>query len=863
MKMSKKEFERFLVFAAAVCSFGAVCAAAEVDLAGTWKLTQADDPKMTCPVAVPGGIHQALLDAKKISDPYYGLNEKYAQWAAQKRWTFSRPFTLPKGFAAARAVTLRMEDVDCFATVKVNGREAGRTGNRFQRYDFDVKDLLRDGENAIEVTFDSTEKRSGEESMKYEKADYKRAKTGGRHLQLVRSVLCHGGWDWGITLIETGLMGPVKLIATDDVRLDYVYTTQDFAADYSSVDVTVTADVTAPAEGEVRFAAALCGVSAERPVKLARGDNRISLTLKVNRPELWWPRGYGEPKLHELAVSVGGERLVKRIGLRKTELKTVPDAAPDPFSKTGEIGSSLTVVVNGKDVFCQGADWIPCDAFENRQTPERYRDLLGSAAAANMNCLRVWGGGQFEHDAFYDTCDELGLLIWHDFLFACTIYPVTDYFMDGVRKELAHELRRLRDHPSIALWCGDNECITVAHHYAKTDEEKAWHISLCAARERKLAAAVKEFDPTRPFWTGSPSRGPGDFEMPNESRGDYHAWGVWFAKLRLDFSFESTSRFCTEFGFQSYPSRELLERYVPANRIDPHTAEMRHRQKCKNGDETIAWFERDTFRFPKGADAYFYLSQVQQAMALRHGVAAWRPDRPRCSGMIVWQLNDNWPVTSWSTVEYGGKWKQAQYHLKRGYAPVAAFTATKPRDRGRFQMRAVNDRDEPFEGRAKVERWGFDGSVKTVAELPVRLAPRAGSVVWERPMGTFGDEAARAKSFVRVRLEGTSGGRTWRADDEWVFGKFRDVDLADAKVSADIAAGPRAGTFAVRLATDSPAFYVWANAKGIRGEFDDNSILLLPGEPRTLVFTPIGKCPTLDEFRAAFSVTHLAAATAL
>ena len=841
--------------------FAVALAVTEINLSGVWKLTQADDVKMTCPVTVPGGIHQALLDAKRISDPYYGLNEKYAQWAAQKSWVFSRTFTVDPKILSARALTLRMEDVDCFASVRVNGREVGRTGNRFQRYDFDVKGLLRTGENTLEVTFDSTEKRSGEESMKYEKADYRRAKTGGRHLLLVRSVLCHGGWDWGITLIETGLMGTVKLIAADDVRLDYVYTTQAFAPDWSSVEVMVTADVWAPVACETRVKARLCGVAAEKAVSLKPGANRVSVALAIDRPKLWWPRGYGEPALHDLEMSVGSARVVKRLGLRKVELVARPDAKPHPRSKTQEIGSSLTLVVNGQDVFCQGADWIPCDAIENRQTPARYRDLLESAAAANMNAIRVWGGGQFEHDAFYDTCDELGLLIWHDFLFACTIYPVTDYFMDGVRKELAHELRRLRDHPSIALWCGDNECITVAHHYAKTSEEKEWHISLCAAREKTLAAAVREYDPTRPFWTGSPCRGPGDFALPDCIRGDFHFWSVWFGKQPLKSCFNDVPRFCTEFGFQSYPSRELLERYLPQNRIDPTTPEMHHRQKSKGGDDIIAKFVGDTFRFPAGVDAYLYLSQVQQAMSLRHAAASWRPNRAECSGMIIWQLNDNWPVTSWSTVEYGGKWKQAQYHVKRSFAPVAVFAAGKSRDKSKLEVRAVNDRAEPFEGTVRVELRTFEGGVRTVETLPLALKPHEGLTLKTYPVSDFGDEAARAKSFVRLRLEGRSEAVACVADDDWVFECFRNVDLAPAVVKTSVTDGPRKGTFAVRLETDKPAFYVWVNAKGIRGEFDDNSILLLPDEPRTLVFTPKGGGVSLEGFRRALTVRHLASET--
>ena len=500
--------------------------------------------------------------------------------------------------------------------------------------------------------------------------------------------------------------------------------------------------------------------------------------------------------------------------------------------------------------------------MENLQTPERYRDLLKSAADANMNMIRVWGGGQFEHDSFYDICDELGLLVWQDFMFACAIYPVTDYFMDGVKKELAHQLRRLRDHPSIALWCGDNECLHVANH-EKDPVLLERYVGTCAVRERILSETVARFDPTRPFWPASPCKGPGDFRIIDQLSGDFHYWGIWFGLNPLRTSFDVLPRFVSEFGFQSHPSRELLEKYIPADRINPNSPDLHAHQKCpgtkprRSGDETIQWFVNDTFRYPEGSDAFFYLSQVQQAMAIRYAIASWRPARSRCSGALIWQLNDNWPVTSWSMVEYGGKWKPAQYHAKRGFAPVAVFAATKRFDKNTLEVRAVNDTDATFDGKVSVDVWSFDGGHRNVAVLPVSLASHEGRTIKGIPLSGFGDESARARSFVTLTLTGTDGRRDWRASDDWVFGKFRDVDLAEAKIEAEISEGPVKGTFRARLSADRPAFYVWVNARNIRGEFDDNSFLLLPGSPKTVTFTPKDGGVTIDRFKKAFSVRHL------
>ena len=822
--------------------------AAELDLAGQWTLTRADDASITCPATVPGGIYKPLLDAKLIPHPYYGLNEAKVQGPAEKEWVFSRTFVVPGKMLKAKMLTLRMEDVDCFATVTLNGREIGKTSNRFQRYDFDVASSLKPGENAIEVRFAPTGKVSAEETMKYGKDECPYGQAGTRHLQTVRTVRCHAGWDWGLTLMDTGLMGPVKLIATDVARLDYVYTTQEFNADCSSCTLTVTGECEAPAAGATEFAASVCGVSAKKRIALAKGRNAFSVKLTVDRPKLWWPRGYGGQPLHELAVTFAGERTVRKIGFRKVELANRPD----------KIGTSFTFSCNGKPIYCQGANWVPCDAMENLQTPARYRNLLESAARANMNMIRVWGGGQFEHDAFYDICDELGLVVWQDFMFACAIYPVSDYFMDPIRKELAHQLRRLRDHPSIGLWCGDNECVHVANH----QDNKAF-IDACGVRERILTELVAKYDPTRPFWPASPIRAPGNYERMNQLEGDYHDWGIWFGLLQFGASYDMQARFISEFGFQGHMSPDTLAKWIPEGRLNPNTPEVHSRQKCKvtkrmNGDDVIHYFVNDTFLYPEGVDRFYYLSQLNQALAVKHAVAAWRPARERCGGMLIWQLNDNWPATSWSTVEYGGKWKQAQYVLKRGYAPVAVFLARRPNSSGTLQVRAVNDRETPLEGTVRVTLNALkDGTGRAVGpEIPVSLAPHEGRVLGELKLADLGDEASKMRTYLRATLTYEADGKPRALSDEWFFERFRNLALAEPKVTTQVA-GLKDGRFAVRLEADVPAFFVWLNATGIRGEFSDNAVTLHPDEPRTLVFTPEKSGLTLEAFRRALTVHHL------
>ena len=805
--------------------------AAELDLSGTWTLTQADKASVSCPVAVPGGIYTALLDAKLIPNPYFAQNEKLTQWPGRVEWDFARTFDVTKDVAEKKSAILRLEDVDCFADVYLNGTKVGTTGNRFQRYDFDVKPWLRAGANDIRVRFHSTERISYAESNKYDRA-FHISNATVKNINLVRTVQCHGGWDWGLTQMETGLMGTVKLIAEDDFRVDYVYTEQKFADDYSRCDVTVFAEIT-NADGAKEV---------------------VKDVVRVDNPKLWWPNEAGEQNLTDIAFSVKGRRMTKRIGLRKLEVINDVDAAPDPVD--GKKGRQMTVAVNGKRIFCKGADWIPCDAFENRQRGW-YRQHLEDAKLSHMNMVRVWGGGQFEHPEFYDLCDELGILIWHDFMFSCATYPGTDEFLAGVKKEVTHQVKNLRDHASIALWCGDNECIGAASWFSREGEigkagvPKAENVRLCAERAKFLDAICRECDPTRTFWPSSPSLGPGNFGdgWKDDSSGDMHFWGVWFGGARFTRYHEVRPRFCSEFGYQSYPSIETALTYVSPDQLNPTAPDFFYHQKCPNGNKYILETMMVYFRFPKGVKEVHYLSQVQQAMAIRTGAEHFRHLMPRCMGSIYWQLCDNWPVASWSSIEYGGKWKHLQYHAKRFYAPCVVMVEPAYKDPNTLEIWAVNDKDAPLVGSAKLETWTFGGTVADAKSLSMDVPARTAKKLGSFPLAAFGTDAERKDRFLALSADECP-------DNEWQFQFYRESNLAEAKIEAKVEGEGEA--WKVTLSTDKPAFFVWADVPGVRGIFSDDSFLLLPGRPKTLTFTKRpDEAATFADFRKAFEVMHL------
>ena len=806
-------------FAWAVLGVGGMLAHAAdvVDLSGTWRLAPVTNLSDACAVEVPGDVHTALFAAGRIPDPYWGCNETNVQWVAQTDWVFARAFDVSSAFAARKRVVLEVEDADTFADIYLNGVKVGETANRFARWTFDVKGALKAGRNEIRAVFRSAWREADRRAAALGRAFPMSNVPWAKNQALIRKPACHAGWDWGLAQMTTGFCGPVRLVAHDGLKIDYVYSEQAFNDDFTHCDLTVFADVT-DADGNV-----------------ATVTNRVS----IENPPLWWPNGAGEQRFYTYAVKVGDETVTRRIGLRKVEILNTPDV-----DAAGKKGARMAVRVNNRELFMKGANWIPCDAFESRQTPAKYRDLLESAAAANMNMIRLWGGGQFEKDAFYDLCDELGLLVWHDQMFACAVYPATDEFLGEVRGELRHQLRRLRDHASIALWCGDNECVGALNWYPASRADPAFYKDALVKRHAVQEEMVAKYDPMRMFWPSSPCAGPGNFadNWTNDAQGDMHNWQVWHENRPFDAYYAYSPRFCSEFGYQSFPSLEVAETFATREQILSRAPAFEWHQKNPGGNRRIRETMGRYFRPAKDVESELLLSQFQQAMAIKMAVDGWRAQRPRCMGTLFWQLNDNWPVASWSSIEYGGKWKPLQHLAKRFYAPVAVVAQPTIAD-GRADVTkgmalALNDTAETVRGELAVEYWSYDGRIVRAETRAVALPPDSAT-----PVVAFAKPAGPEATFLVLTLTTPRG--TYQND--WHFGFYKDMPLAKAQVAAKTADAGRTLT----LSADRPAFFVWANARGVRGTFDDNCLTLLPGRPKTLTFSG-------DAIPAeALTVTHL------
>lgn len=758
-----------------------------IDLAGKWRMSAPGHDPISA--ELPGDNYSALLAAGAIPDPYFGCNEKIVQWPRDLEWRFERDFEVTPEFLRRKSVFLNLDGIDTFGEVFLNGVSIGSSSDMFTRFRREVRPLLRVGRNTIRVAISPP----GPEALKAAERQtlpLRYTKLSSLpHINLIRKVQCHAGWDWGISLTVCGLYGALYLEADDGCRIEQLYSSQRHEAD-GRVTLTVCTELAGDA-GEVEFR--FNGES-----RVVVGAGRAEATFTVDDPRLWYPNGLGAQELYELSATVGGHTVRRKIGLRTVELVTDPDDG----------GSSMYFKVNGVPVFAKGANWIPCDAMPRRQTDEVYRRLVGDAAAAGMNMLRVWGGGQYENDVFYELCDEYGIMLWHDLMFACMEYPSTPDFLALAKTEVEYQIKRLRDHASIVLWCGDNE---VPGLLKGEGMEFVRHAVNYDRLNRELAAAVRKADPTRSFWPSSPCNGPDECfgAWHDDSKGDMHYWKVWHSGEPFESYYKVRPRFCSEFGFQSFPALNTVRRFGGGNVSDPV---MECHQKNGLGNAKIVGMFMRYFRFPKGLAQFVYLSQVQQALAIRTAVEFWRTLRPHCMGTLYWQLNDNWPVASWSSIDYHGNWKLLHYAAKRFYAPLLV-TARRGAD-GAPEFHAVNDAPAGFSGTLKIERRAFAGEIMEHCDVPVSVP--AGSAV----RIAVPELSASREGFLHYVLGESEG--------DLFFAEFKSLELANPEIRMEWLDAENC-----RLAADAPAFFVTLSADR-PCVWSDNGFTLLPGRPKTV-----------------------------
>jgi beta-mannosidase len=778
-------------------------------------------------------VHTDLMAAGRILDPFVGDEELRVQWVAERDWEYRRTFEVDPDVAAEKRLALVFDGLDTLADVHLNGELLGNADNMFRTWRWDVTGRIRPGENEVSVVFRSAVLRAA-------------ALDATRHLDSVSEQLpgapylrkspCHFGWDWGPKLPNVGLWQDVRLEGWSSARLDDVRIEQSVGDGRATICARLTVE---RAKGRAEALEGCLRVhhpdGRVEEVRAAATARRLAagLSIEIADPELWWPNGLGGQPLYQVEVElVSGDRTLDtrsyQVGLRSLQLRREPD----------EWGESFTFVVNGVPVFAKGSNWIPADSFPARVTPARLEALLGAAAATNHNMIRVWGGGYYETEAFYDLCDRLGILVWQDFMFACSVYPLTDAdFLANVGAEVREQVRRLRHRACLALWCGNNEM------------ERGWTIwgwtrpgneDLREAYLRFFSGTLPEWvaaeDPATPYWPSSPSSGRPLEEPIGGNRGDEHEWIVWHGLAPFSAYGHETYRFVSEFGFESLPALATVAAFAPDPaewKLDSELLD--HHQRCPVGNARILYYMAQQFRLPKDFPSLIYLSQVLHAEAMRVGVEHWRRLRERCSGALYWQLDDCWPVSSWAGIDYFGRWKALQYATRRFYAPVL-LTAEEEGDG--VSLAVTNDMPAAWRGHVRWSLERVDGEVLDSGQEPVEARGLATTIAAQVPV-PGSKEDRRSLVLVSELLSG--GARLSQTVTPFVPEKR--LPLRRPKIELAVEARPRAdldgtasdayaraaGCVVIRLRSDTLARWVELSLEGTDAIFDDNYVDLPAG----------------------------------
>lgn len=797
-------------------------------LKGQWQCQEAGTTDVF-EAQVPGNIFTDLQVANRLPDPYFRDNERKVQWVGEKNWLYSQTFEVAPEMLAWNTVELVCEGLDTFATIMLNGEVLAQTDNMYRSWIFSVKDKVHIGENRLEIRFDSPlpyiRRKSAEKMLPEWKGPYEEA---GR--AYVRKQASSFGWDWGPVLVTCGIWKDIYLRGSN-IRLDDVHILQHHTESQDRVKVEVNGFVTGEfADAQLELSAQITfqeQVIAEATTSIEAGG--ACLNFEVENPQLWYPNGMGAQPLYGVNVTLKDasgnvvDTWQRRIGLRTLRLQRKKD----------QYGESFYFEANGLPFFAKGTNWIPGDGLISEF--KDYRKMLQAAADAHNNMIRVWGGGIYESDEFYDICDELGLCVWQDFLFACANYPGFDpVFLENVRLEAEENVRRIRHHASLALWCGNNELELGLVGSIATAWNGTWD-DYMPIFDTLLPEVVSKCDPQRDYWTASPHTPTNRKDANDPTAGDAHLWTVWHKREPFEWYRTSFHRFVSEFGFQSFPEPRTINTFtLPEDHaLDSEVMKIHQRSLVnkESGNFVIRDYGLMWFTSPPNFEAAIWQSQILQALAMQYAVEHWRRNMPRCMGALYWQLNDCWQVASWSSLDYFGRWKALHYVSKRFFAPVLV-SGVEDSKHYTLDLHLTTDEATPFSGKVKWEVFHLNGTRLAAGYEPIsNQAPMSAAKVGVLEFKEIVREHQPKNLLIFLSAIRDNGEKV--AENIATFLKPKDMKLPSPSIEVS-AAETDTHSFDITLKSASPALWVWLTHESLDLKCSDNFFHLAPNQPKTI-----------------------------
>lgn len=817
-----------------LCSAILIAAPLRKNLNEGWKFRQA---RLTnwYPATVPGVVQNDLLNNKIIEDPFFRLNERGVQWVDKEDWIYQTTFRLSPEMMKKQNLELVFKGLDTYADVYLNDKKILAADNMFREWRVNVKTDMHEGDNILKVYFHSPIKMDIPkwDALPYHyEASNDQSENGGVFDKKVsvfaRKAGYQYGWDWGPRLVTSGIWRPIYIEGWDDARINNVFirqkeVTKKQATIIGEVEIIADKDIK---ESHVTITDESSGKTiAFQEVSLKKGVNQVALPFLIKAPKLWWSNGLGEAHLYNFRTDLTLNHAVadsqtENVGIRSLKIIHQPD----------KYGKTFYVELNGVPVFAKGANYIPQDNFLPRVTPELYKKTILDAVHSNMNMLRVWGGGIYENDLFYDLCDQYGILVWQDFMFACSLYPAEGAFLENIRQEAIDNVKRLRNHACIALWCGNNECNDAWYNwgwkqrYEQQNPEYAKKIwkQFTDQYNVTLPDVVKEYAPETFYWPSSPfARYDGGSDDHN---GDRHYWSVWHGKQPIEMYNKERSRFFSEYGFQSFPEFESVKRYAPLKEDWNIYSEvmMAHQRGGIQANGLIETYLLNEYRKPKSFKAFLYMNQVLQGDAIKTAIEAHRRDKPYCMGTLFWQLNDCWPVASWASRDYYGRWKAQQYFARKAYEDILVSPIKD--DKGALNIYVVSDRLKPCSGNLRIEIMKLTGETVGSWHKHVKITSNSSKSLFSINLDQALKGVTREDVFVRAELQ-IDGSQNSYANNYFLV-KQKEVNYPKAVITHSIQ--PIKDGYELELTSDHFARAVFIASGDVNCTFSDNYFDLLP-----------------------------------